>query len=80
MGCAGQVGNPLLPGTKSKMLPDTDFTHQQYYEVGCTNLYLCHVVVPAWTSGPCIPLWQYCMPAIELATMDQPSTLSIMTG
>lgn len=35
-GCAGQVGNPLLPGIKSKMLPDTDFTHQQYYEVGQT--------------------------------------------
>ena len=38
LGCAGQVGNPLLPGTKSKMLPDTDFTHQQYYEVGRTSL------------------------------------------
>ena len=37
LGCAGQVGNPLLPGIKSKMLPDTDFTHQQYYEAGHTR-------------------------------------------
>ncbi len=46
MGCAGQVGNPLLPGTKSKMLPDTDFTHQQYYEVGCARQCLLQSAVP----------------------------------
>ena len=36
------MGNPLLPGTKSKMLPDTDFTHQQYYEVGRAQLSAVH--------------------------------------
>ncbi len=61
MSCAAQVGNPLLPGTKSKMLPDTDFTHQQYYEVGCAALCLILLLFPCQPRLLCIRLRQPCM-------------------